>query len=153
VAVAAFQERTAELQRRAGIAASELSRQRERLRYMEAALDETPGADASLYRELAAVDAAFAEVSLRLSGDPVRGSLNQASAPSVSGRLGNVAGGHWGTRMEPTATQRRNVEIAESELLGVERDLAALIQGRLGALEEALASAGAPWTPGRRIGG
>ena len=153
VAVAAFQQRTAELRRRAGIAGAELSRQRERLRYMEAALDETPGADPELYRELAEVDAAFGEVSRRVQGDPVRGSLNQASSPSVSGRLGNVAGGHWGTRMEPTASQRRNVEIAASELPGVETELAALIEGRLADLEEALAAAGAPWTPGRRVGG
>jgi hypothetical protein len=35
----------------------------------------------------------------------------------------------------------------------VERDLVALGEGALSALEVALAEAGAPWTPGRRIGG
>ena len=153
VAVAAFQHRVSELSRRAGIASRELSRQRDRLRYMDAALDETPGADPALYRELAAVEEAFAGLSLRLQGDPVRGSLNQATVPSVSGRIGNVSGGHWGTRMEPTATQRRNVEIAEADLGAVEADLNRLIEGRLAALEAALAAAGAPWTPGRRVGG
>jgi hypothetical protein len=153
VAVAAFQHEVSELLRRSGIASAELSRQRERLRYMEAALDETPGADPALYREVAAVRTAFDEIGLRLQGDRVRSSLNQATVPSVSGRLGNVASGHWGTRMEPTETQRRNVEIAESGLLIVERELAGLIGGRLQELEDALAAAGAPWTPGRRIGG
>ncbi|MEJ2538465.1 MAG: glycosyl hydrolase [Gemmatimonadota bacterium] len=153
VAVAAFQHEVSELLRRSGIASAELSRQRERLRYMEAALDETPGADAALYRELDAARVAYDEVGLRLQGDRVRSSLNQAAAPSVSGRLGTVADGHWGTRMEPTETQRRNVAIAEAGLVEIERDLVALISGRLARLEEALAEAGAPWTPGRRIGG
>jgi hypothetical protein len=153
VAVAAFQHEVSELQRRAGVASAELSRQRERLRYMEAALEETPGADPALYRELEAVEVAFDDVALRLQGDRVRSSLNQATVPSVSGRLGTVSSGHWGTRMEPTETQRRNVEIAESGLAEVEGELNGLITGRLQRLEEALAAAGAPWTPGRRVGG
>jgi photosystem II stability/assembly factor-like uncharacterized protein len=153
VAVAAFQARVAELLRRSGAASAELGRHRERLRYMEAALDETPGADPALYRELEAVEAQLDEIALRLQGDRVRGSLNQATAPSVSGRLGSVASGHWGTRMEPTETQRIDAEIAESGLVSVERELAALIAGPLQELEDALAAAGAPWTPGRRIGG
>ncbi len=153
VAVADFQHRTSELRRRIGVASSELGRQRDRLRYMEAALVETPGADPGLFTELARVAEAFQALSLRLNGDPVRGRLNQASAPSLSGRVGNVASGHWGTRMEPTATQRRNLEIAEVDLGAVERELATLIEGALSALEVALAEAGAPWTPGRRIGG
>jgi photosystem II stability/assembly factor-like uncharacterized protein len=153
VVVAEFQHRAAELRRRIAVASSELSRERDRLRYMEAALLETPGADPALFTELARLGAAFQVLSLRLNGDPVRGGLNQASAPSISGRVGNVAGGHWGTRLEPTETQRRNLEIAAAGLVEVERDLVTLVEGDLMRLEVALAEAGAPWTPGRRIGG
>lgn len=153
VAVAAFQQEVSELQRRIGVAAAEMGRETERLRYMEAALERTPGADPALYTRLAEVRALFQRESMRLNGDRVRGSLNQSSVPSVSSRVGNVAYGHWGTRQDPTTTQRRNIEIASAALAEVERDLAALMAGPLRALEEALAAAGAPWTPGRPVGG
>jgi len=51
----------------------------------------------------------------------------------------------------PTATQRRNLEIATAGLGALERDLKALLAGDLAKLEEAFAAAGAPWTPGRRV--
>ena len=152
VAVAAFQYQVSELQRRIGVASSELGRQLERLEYMRAALLRTPSASAELFGGIDEIALAFDEVVLRLQGDGLRGSLNESSAPSVANRVGNVVGGHWQTRQNPTATQRRNIEIAESELAGIERDLAGIIDGPLAELEEALAGAGAPWTPGRRIG-
>ena len=55
--------------------------------------------------------------------------------------------GHWQTRQMPTATQRRDLEIATAELDVLERDLKALIAGDLAKLEEDSVAAGAPWTP------
>jgi hypothetical protein len=46
-----------------------------------------------------------------------------------------------------------NVEIAQRDFAVLERELGALVDDRLMPLEEALADAGAPWTPGRRVGG
>ncbi len=153
VAVAAFQHRVSELARRIGVAESELRRQSDRLRYMRAALTRAPAADPALFGRIDALARDFDGIALRLRGDPVRGRLNESSVPSISGRVGNVVGGHWQTRLTPTATQRRNVDIAEADLVAVERELADLIEGRLDELERALAAAGAPWTPGRRVGG
>ena len=152
VAVAAFQQRVSDLQRRIGVASSELGRQAERLGYMRAALLRTPSAGAELFGRIDEVDQAFDGIRLRLQGDGLRGSLNEPSVPSVANRVGNVVGGHWQTRQNPTATQRRNVQIAEGDLAGIERDLAGIIDGALAELEAALAAAGAPWTPGRPIG-
>jgi len=153
VAVARFHHEVSELQRRIGVASAEMSRQRDRLRYMRAALLRTPRADPALFNEIDAVERAFNEIGVRLQGDRVRGSLSESTVPSISDRVGNVAGGSWSTRQNPTGTQRRNVEIARGDLGAVEAELANLIDGRLLRLEEALAAAGAPWTPGRRIGG
>ncbi len=153
VAVADFQHRTSELQRRIGVASSELGRQTDRLRYMRAALVQTPSADPGLFGEMDAVQRAFDDIRRRLQGDRVRGSLNESTVPSISNRVGNVVGGHWSTRQAPTTTQRRNIEIAQRDFASLERELAELIGGRLMELEEALAAAGAPWTPGRRVGG
>ena len=153
VAVAEFQFETSELQRRVQAALAELSRQRDRLPYMRAALRRTPRADLSLAARIDAVNDEFEDLAAKLRGDPVRSSLDESNSPSVSGRIGSVIGGHWRTRQAPTATQRANIEIARSEFAALERGLALLITGRLLILEEALAAAGAPWTPGSRIGG
>ncbi|MDH3223822.1 MAG: glycosyl hydrolase [Gemmatimonadota bacterium] len=150
VAVAAFQERTSELFRRVGAANGEIGRIRERIRFMRAALMRAPRAQASLFGRIDELGRSLDELSLRLQEDPVRGSLNVSSAPGVSGRIGNVIGGHWSTRQTPTATQQRNIEIAEGDLLSLEADLTRLIEGELVAIEAALEEAGAPWTPGRR---
>lgn len=151
VAVADFQQRTSELSRRVGAAGGEIGRVRERLRYMRAALLQAPRADAALFGRMDALSASLDGLSLRLQGDPIRGSLNESSVPTISNRVSNVVGGHWSTRMTPTQTQRMNIEIAQRDLVGLERDLAQLIEGELMAVEEALAAAGAPWTPGGRM--
>ena len=153
VAVADFQHQTSELSRRVGAAGGEIGRIRERLRYMRAAFLRTPGADAALLGRMDALGRSVGELSLRLQGDPIRGSLNESSVPTISNRIGNVIGGHWSTRQTPTLTQRRNIEIAAGDLDGVERELAGLVSGELTSIEEALAAAGAPWTPGGRVGG
>lgn len=152
VAVAEFQHRTSDLSRRVGAASSEIGRIREQLRYMEAALSRAPAADASLFGRMDDLRRSLDALSLRLQGDPIRGSLNVMSAPSVASRIGKVMGGHWSTRQTPTSTQQRNIEIAAQELSAAEGDLMSLIDGELAAIEGALEAAGAPWTPGRRVG-
>ncbi len=153
VAVAEFQRETAGLQRQVQAAGAELDRQRDRLRYMRAALQRTPGADLTLYQRIDALDSGFEILSRRLRGDPVRGSLDESRVPGISGRVGSVAGGHWNTRQRPTATMRSNLEIARGDFQEFAVELADLISGPLAELEEALAAAGAPWTPGGPIGG
>ena len=76
--------------------------------------------------------------------------FNESHAAAVS-RIEAIQDGHWQTRQMPTATQRRDLEIATAGLDALERDLKALIAGDLAKLEEAFAAAGAPWTPGRRV--
>ena len=90
-----------------------------------------------------------AGLSRRLDGDPARGRLNESPAPSISARIGSAMSA-FETRLSPTATQRRDVEVAGTELTAVARDLDALVNGELAGLRTALDAAGAPWTPGRR---
>ncbi len=70
--------------------------------------------------------------------------------PSIRGRVGEVAYGHWGTRQMPTATQQRNIEIAVTDFDTFKGDLVAYFNG-LEAYEAALETAGAPYTPGRKF--
>jgi hypothetical protein len=152
-AVVAFQASASDLMRRIGGAGEEIGRTQNRLRHMRAALLETPRADPALFGRVDELGRQLADVQLRLWGDNARGRLNESSAPSISGRVGSVIYGHWDTRQPPTATMRTNMEIAAAafeEVLGV---LVGLIEEDLMRLEEDLAAAGAPWTPGRRLVG
>lgn len=151
-AAEAFNVRVADLLRRISIAGAEMGQASERIRYMRAALDRTPGAPATLYGEMDLLDRALDDLRLRLNGDPVRGSLSQSQAPSISNRAGNAAGS-WGTRQMPTTTQRTSLQIAEADFAALQSEIAAFFAGELARVEEALANAGAPWTPGRRVGG
>ena len=119
---------------------------------MRAALDETPAAGDELYQRLEAIDARLAEVAAELQGDPTPGRLNEPSVPSITGRIGQVAGGHWGTRQGPTATQRASLAIAREGFEAVAVTLRSLLEEDLAGLERDMEAAGAPWTPGRRIG-
>jgi photosystem II stability/assembly factor-like uncharacterized protein len=149
-AVAAFQQQTAELRRQVSAAGSELGEVRTRLRHMRATLASTPKADPALFGRIDSVSANVADLSRRLFGDPARQRLNQSDAPSIAGRVGSAMA-NWETRQMPTATQRRDLEIATSEFAALSRDLKALVEGDLARLEAALTAAGAPWTPGRGV--
>jgi hypothetical protein len=147
-AVAAFQQEVAELRRETAATSQEVGRIRDELRHMRAAVLATPKADATLFRQIDDVSASLAGLSRRLNGDPARGRLNEPDVPSVAGRAYSAMS-TWETRPPPTATQRRDVEIAGSELSSVQQELESLKAGALAKLRAALDAAGAPWTPGR----
>ncbi len=146
----AFQQETADVQRRAQAAAGWVGEAENRLAHMEKAVLETPRAPATLLQQISALENRIADLSVVLMGDRVRGSLWEPSQPSVLGRVGQIASGHWWTTEPPTQTHRTSLGIATGQLTEVEGRLEQLA-GEVMQLEEALKAAGAPWTPGQRI--
>lgn len=149
--VAAFQQRTAEASRRASAVGKELAGLSEQLKHMRATLIQTPQASPELFAQLDAINLAVADLSMRLQGDPARQKLSESDIRSIADRIGMVRYGHWDTRQPATETQKRDVELAETQLVQLERDVKALILGDLNRLEQAFTAAGAAWTPGRRV--
>jgi photosystem II stability/assembly factor-like uncharacterized protein len=149
--VAAFRRETAELMRKARGAAAELRRAQDRLRYMRQALTQTPGAEPILFARMDEIESRLAGLRVRLMGDPIRGRWNEASVPSILGRVGKIAGGHWDTRQAPTATQRQSLVVAQTEFTEVGGALKQVLETEIPGLEAALEAAGAPWTPGRKL--
>lgn len=147
-AVAAFQAETSDLVRRVRGAAAEVGEARNRIRHMRAALAEAPEAGPELARRLEEVDARLNGLATHLSGDRIRSRYNEPSVPSIAGRVGQVAGGHWGTRQAPTETQRTSLAVARDAFATLRQALTELIEGELAGLDAALKAAGAPWTPG-----
>ncbi len=117
---------------------------------MKAALVETPKATPALFIRLDELEVKLAGLKTRLSGDRVRQRMNESTVPSISSRVGRVAGGHWNTRQTPTETQKRNIEIAQDDFGKFRRDLVVYFND-LSEYEATLEVAGAPWTPGRKL--
>ncbi len=90
-------------------------------------------------------------LSWQLWGDAARSRLDEPGPLSIGRRVGTVAGGHWDTRQEPTATFRTLLSSAQADFATFEAELTQLLEQDLAALERDLEAAGAPWTPGRGL--
>ena len=145
--IANYQRETADFMRRVNGAGEELARAGESVKLIEATALETAGLAPEVFAQIASVRATLADLRLRLWGDRIRGRWDEASLPSISRRVGQVAGGHWDTRQKPTLTQRRSLEIAREQFAALSTDLEELTQTTLPALRAALEAAGAAWTP------
>jgi len=149
-AVAAFQQKTSELSRQISSASKKLGEANDRIKHMRVALLETPKATPELFARLNTLNERITVLQTRLTGDPIRQKFNESTLPSIRGRVGEVAYGHWGTRQMPTTTQQRNIEIAVTDFDTFKEDLVAYLIA-LEAYEADLETAGAPYTPGRKF--
>lgn len=147
-AIASFQEKTSELYRQMAGASRKLSEANEKLRFMEAALRQTAKASPDLFKTLNTLNGNLVDLRTQLTGDPIRGKMNESTTPSIMSRVGHVVNGHWDTTQLPTETQKRNVEIAEAGFKTFQTSFDAFFKDLVN-YEKALESAGAPWTPNR----
>ena len=152
-AVVDFQQEVAELSRRMGGSGKEIERSKDRLRHIRAALLETPGADLSFFERWDGLSARLEDLNEQLNGDAVLSEKSEASAPSIRGRLGRVAWMHWDSTQLPSRTQKQDVAYAEEAYAEFQRALRLFIEVDLAQFEADLESAGAPWTPGRKLSG
>ena len=150
-AVADFQAETAELLRQVQGATRELQSAQERIRHLRPALDATPVAAEDSQARLEGLAERLAALATQLQGDRVRRELWESTSPSIFGRVLQVAGGHWDTRSEPTATQRRALHLARDAFAEWKEEFRVLVEQDLPAFETDLDHAGAPWTPGRSL--
>lgn len=148
--VADFQQKTSELSRKLSSAGRKLGEADNRLKYMKAALLETPKANLELFKRMNALDKKRTDLRALLYGDPIRQKFNEATAPSIQSRVGGVAYGHWETRQSPTETQKRSIEIAESDFEKFSGEFVSYLK-EMETVEAALEAAGAPYTPGRKL--
>jgi photosystem II stability/assembly factor-like uncharacterized protein len=143
-----FQLKAADLQR-AVLGAIEVAGEAGgRITHLRQAVLDTPGADPAQLAELAALEGELNDILVLLRGDHSRARRNEPTDPSIQDRVNRVVDGQLSTTQPPTATNRDGYAWA-AEAFTVQ--LAALrdLDRRLGALEQALEAAGAPWTPGR----
>ena len=143
-----FQLQAADLQR-AVLGALEFTGEfKDRIKHLRQAILDTPAAQPEQLAELAAIEGELNDLLVLLRGDRSKARRNEPTDPSILGRINRVVGGQLSTTQAPTTTNRDGyawAAAAFTEQLEALRSLDA----RLGALEDTLEAAGAPWTPGR----
>ncbi|MGH9465476.1 MAG: WD40/YVTN/BNR-like repeat-containing protein [Thermoanaerobaculia bacterium] len=147
-ALTAFQRQTARLQRAVLGATEAAGETATRITHLRKAALDTPAGDPAWLDRLDGIEGRLEDLQVALEGDSTVASRSEPTPPAITDRVGQVVSGHWTATSAPTATHRRNYEIAAEAfapvlegLHGVEADLAAL--------EAEMEAAGAPWTPGR----
>ncbi len=149
-AIAEFRARTSVLYGQISSAGKKLGEARNRLRYMKAAILETPKATPKLFADLNQLEQNLAALQKRLYGDRIRQSLNESASPSMNSKVGDIVYSHSETVQNPTDTQKRDIETAQADFNTFRGDLATYFNA-LEALEAELEAAGAPYTPGRKF--
>jgi photosystem II stability/assembly factor-like uncharacterized protein len=149
-AVLAFQQRAWQLQR-AVLGANALATETmSRLQLLKRAVEDTPGLDGSLARDVRALESRLRDIQESLNGDPTAARRQESTPPSLAERLNRAAGGAWpGTLGDVTDTHRRQYDIVAAEFRDVLERLHRLIEVDLKRVEDAAEAAGAPWTSGR----
>ena len=147
-AIAAFHLRTAELQRAATGTNATLGEAENRLGLLRRAIEATPGAPAALAERGRAVAGRLRDLRMELRGDSALEAAQEPTPPTLLDRVQRVVGNTWSTTQAPTATHRRNYEIASQELAAFLPRLQGVLD-ELRKLETDAEAAGAPWTPGR----
>jgi hypothetical protein len=148
-ALLAFEEKTGRLQRAVLGAVKAAEEAQTHIDHLKKALTDSPGADPKLSTALRAIEARLKDVQIELSGDTTRASRSEPTPPSIADRVATIVGGHWDATSAPTATHRRNYDIAAQQFAPVLSKLRTLALTDLKKLEDDAEAAGAPWTPGR----
>jgi len=148
-ALLAFEEKTGRLQRAVLGAVRAVGETHTRIDHLKKALTDTPGADPKLAVSLRAIETRLKDLEIELTGDATVASRSESTPPSIADRVQQIVGGHWDATSAPTATHRRNYDIAASQFAPVLAKLRTISLTDLKQLEDQAEAAGAPWTPGR----
>jgi len=147
--LAAFQRKTARLQR-AVLGAVEAAREgRRQVEHLTQAIHDAPGAEARLGETVRALDGRLRDLQVALNGDSVVAERNEPTPPAIVDRVQGIVAGSWATTSAPTETHKRAYEIAADEFGAALATLRGILETDLPRLQQDAELAGAPWTPGR----
>jgi hypothetical protein len=146
-AALAFETKVAGLQRAVLGAQKAADEAKQRLDLIDLAWHDTPQADPALLLEAQTLRDRLRDLYARLAGDRVIASHSEPAPPAILQRLETSIS--WGVMSAPTRTQEDAYAVAAQEFAPFLESLRQLIEVDLKHLEDALESAGAPWTPGR----
>jgi photosystem II stability/assembly factor-like uncharacterized protein len=147
-AVLAFGQQVIKLQRAVTGASSLVDELSTRTLSLARAIDGTPAAGAQLSTDVRAAERELRDLREALNGDPTLGRHQEATPPSLVGRLQVLA---QTTRSldTPTATQQHQYDIVSGEFARIAGRLHVIVDTDLKRVEASAEAAGVPWTSGR----
>ena len=101
--------------------------------------------------ELETIKQSLYDVDEALSGNRSRRAFGEPRVPNVARRLQVASISDGQSDYGPTATHRRQLEIARQEFARIEPELRKLLEVDLVALKARMEEAGVPWTAGRPL--
>jgi hypothetical protein len=143
-----FSRRLAELRRVTAGADEYRSLHMQKIKYMKAALLETPGLPVDLSAEIKSLEKRLNLVNRSLNGDATLGRREFETLPAINDRIQSITGNLWNATSGPTPTMKQSLETAERQFEPVFTELRK-IGADIQELEKKLEKAGAPYTPGR----
>ncbi|MBA2328996.1 MAG: glycosyl hydrolase [Flavisolibacter sp.] len=146
--ILAFNKQVAELYRATGAADQYRGELVNRLRFIKAAILETPGLSMDVSKHIFDVDKRLLNVQKQLNGDATLARREFETTPSINERIGALVYYLWRTTSAPTETFKQSYELVASEFKPLETELKA-IGDEIKKIEKDLEKAGAPYTPGR----
>jgi hypothetical protein len=150
-AIIAFAKQTGELQRAALGSLEALNDGLNQLALVKRVIEQTPSVPLNLRQDARKLEIKLLDLRERFTGDPTMPRRNEPAMPGLIDRIETIIGGHWTTTSAPTASHRRNYEIAAAGFEDALKALHPLLDKDLPALHAALEAAGAPWAPGRKL--
>ena len=149
--IIAFVKQANKLAQAVNAASSLADEAEEQLDAMESAVKSTPELDLSLLNEVRAAKTKLMDVREKFSGDPTKSRRNESDYPGFTNRIRTLMFGAMGSYEGPTGTHRSQYDIVDAEFSEALQSLNEILQTEMPALHEKMDSAGAPWTPGRKI--
>jgi photosystem II stability/assembly factor-like uncharacterized protein len=146
---AAFNQKTARLQRAVLGAIESAGEAQKRIDHIKKALDNTPAADPTLASDVRTIERRLKDLQVSLSGDSVMARRNFPTPASIADRVGAIVSAQFVTTAAITGNSRQAYDIAADEFSTVLEQLRQLVEADLKRVESGMEAAGAPWTPGR----
>lgn len=138
--------RQQELLRQVGGSLEPATATQARLETMKRVADRAPAVPASVQADVRTAIKVNEGVLEALRGDAILTGRNEATPPSINGRVSVDMGRTLGA---PTAIMVRDLDIAEFQFAAQRASLRTLVQETIPKIEAALVKAGAPYSPGR----
>jgi hypothetical protein len=119
-----------------------------RVKYLKAAVIQTPGASLDISTQLSALEKRLNAVNVPLNGDATRARREFETTPSVNGRLGSIMYQLWNSTSGIPGDYMESYAIAEKQFSPIYSEIKSIGE-ELKKIEAVMEKSGAPYTPGR----
>ncbi|MET1260240.1 glycosyl hydrolase [Flagellimonas sp. DF-77] len=147
-ALALFQQEVNEMAGKVESVQTTLGELSNELKYMKAAIKQTPKEHGDLLKAWKALEKEIFEIRKKINGDRIASRLDRGTPPSIGSRIGYLLYEQSNSTGSPTATHRQTFAIAKEEFAPVYERTKVLVNQKFEAFRKRLKSAGAPYTPG-----